>query len=146
MAVDHAIRFQGKGPAQVRIRGPERLEVVGAIEGGLAIGAGAPLRQLLGNVGMAGRPLEEQVLQEVRHASLAVVLVPTAHQIGDVDGDGRFAGIREQQDPQAIGEAVLGDAFDAGEFRQRSRRRPGAKGGQDQHPRRCNPYEPSKHP
>jgi hypothetical protein len=63
---------------------------------------------------MGGRALEQQVLQQVGHAGLAVVLVHRADQVGQVDGDRGLAGVGEQQHAQAVAHAVFADAFHAG--------------------------------
>ena len=112
VAVDHAIRFQTQGPTQTLFRSLEGLEIVGAIEGCLAVGARASLGQLCGDVRMCGGSLEQHVFQEMRHARFAVVLVPAAHQIGHVHGDRGLARIREEQDTKTIGQPELRDALD----------------------------------
>ena len=111
VAVLHAIRFEVQGLAEVLLRGREGDVVVGAVEGGGAVEVPAQLVEQLGYVGVLGRALEDHVLQQVRHARLAIVLVAAAHQVGDVGGDGGLAGIGEEQHPQAVGEPVFGDAF-----------------------------------
>ena len=52
------------------------------------------------------------MLQQVRHAGLAVVLVARAHVIGQVDRGRGLGVIGDQQHLQAIGQPVLVDAFD----------------------------------
>ncbi len=59
--------------------------------------------------------LEQHVLEQVRHAGLAVALVARADEVGDVDRDRRLGGIGEEQHAQAVGEQVFGDAFDGGD-------------------------------
>ena len=112
--VDHPVGLEVERPLQVlRCRG-KGLEVVGTIGPGGAVGTGAVAGQLSRDVGMVGRTLEHEVLEEVRHARLAVGLVPGAHQVGHVDGGGWLGRVRKQQHPQAVGKAVLGDALDRG--------------------------------
>src|SRR5262249_19795896 len=58
-----------------------------------------------------------------------------ADEIGDVDGDRLFGGIRKEEDPQAVGQPVLRDPFDRrdalgpGRRRRRSRTRGLRRGG-----------------
>ena len=61
------------------------------------------------------RALEHQVLEQVRHARLAVGLVPGSHEIGHVHRDGLLRVIREEQHAEAVREGVLRDAFDGGD-------------------------------
>ena len=71
--------------------------------------------EFLGNVGVLRGALGDEMLEQVGHAGLAVVLVTGADHIGDVDSDIGFGGIGEKEDAEAIGEAVLVNAFDAGD-------------------------------
>ena len=88
-----------------------------------------------GDGAVVRRALEHQVLEQVRHAGLAVVFVARADQVGDVDGDGRFRGVREQQHLQAVRQAVFGDAFDRRAQRDAfgQGQRGGAAGDQERH-------------
>jgi hypothetical protein len=69
--------------------GPRRegAEVVGAVEGRGAVVAHAVLHELALRVGVLRCPFEDEVLEQVRHAALAVAFVAGADQVGDVDGD-----------------------------------------------------------
>ena len=58
------------------------------------------------------RALEQQVLEQVRHAGLAVVLVRRADLVGDVDRGRRLRRVGEQQHRQPVGQPVFGDALD----------------------------------
>ncbi len=60
--------------------------------------------------------LEHHVLQQMRHAGFAIALKARADHIGDVDGYGGLGVIGEQQHLEAVGEAILGDAFDRGDL------------------------------
>ena len=62
--------------------------------------------------GVLRRPLEDQVLEQMRHPGLAVVLVARADPIGHVHGDGLLGGVREQQHGEPVREPVLGNSFD----------------------------------
>ncbi len=110
-AVQHPVRLQVQGLLQVLLGGGEGHIVVGAVEVGGAVGIAAQLVEDLPGVGPRLGALEEHVLQQVGHARLAVVLLPAAHQVGDVGGDGGLAGVGIEQHPQAVGQAVLGDAL-----------------------------------
>ncbi len=125
-AVDHPVGLEVERPGEVRVRGGEGLEVVGAVVPGGAVGLRAVLGQLLRDVGMLRRALERQVLEQVRHPGLAVAFVPGADEIGDVDRDGRLRGVGEEQDAEPVREVVFGDALDRG----------AAHGGRDG---RCGP-------
>ena len=70
----------------------------------------------MGTSGNVGRPLEDHVFEQVGHAGLAVAFVARADEDGHVDRDRRPGRIGKQQHACAVGEAVLGDAFDAGDF------------------------------
>ena len=61
---------------------------------------------------MRRRPFEDHVLQQVGHARFAVAFVPRADEHGHVHGDRRPRMIGIEQQPQAVVELVLGDAFD----------------------------------
>jgi hypothetical protein len=67
----------------------EHFVVVGAVEGGGAVELHAAVGELARDVRVLGRALEHQVLEQVRHAGLAVVFLARADLVGDVHGDGR---------------------------------------------------------
>jgi hypothetical protein len=112
--MDHAVGFHLQHPLQGVGVGRERGEVVGAVQPGGGVEVDAALLHLAADVGLRGRALEQQVLQQVRHAGLAVVLVHRADVVDQVHRHGGLGGIREQQHAQAIGQRVLADALDAG--------------------------------
>jgi hypothetical protein len=110
--VHHAIGFHGERPVQVFRRGRDRLEVVGAVVRGRAVPARAAARELALDVGEVGRALEQHVLEQVRHAFLAVAFVARADQVDDVHGDRVGARIGQGEDLQAVGQPVFGDPLD----------------------------------
>jgi hypothetical protein len=75
---------------------------------------GAVVLQLLGDFWMARRALEEHVLQQMRHARLAVTLLPRTHQHRQIHGHLGLRVVGKKQNPQAIVELVFADAFDGG--------------------------------
>ena len=119
VGVDHAVSFQVEHELEVLVAGGKGHEVVGAIIPGAAIEAGADLveglhrRELAVLAAEILAGLEDQMLQQVGHAGLAVDLIERAHHVGDVGGDGGLAGIGEEQYPQAVAQPVFGDALDA---------------------------------
>ena len=66
--IDHAICLELERPAQVFLRGSERLVVIGAIEPRRAVGPRAMLGQFLRDVWVLRRAFEDEVLQQMRHA------------------------------------------------------------------------------
>jgi hypothetical protein len=130
----HRVGRPAQEPVEVVVvRGPAR-EVVGAVGAGRAVGAHAPAGALRPRVGVGRRAEEDEVLEQVRHPRLAVVLVLRAHEVGDVDRGGGFRGVGREQDSQAVGEVVLGDALDGGDaghaLRQGDFLRPGRERGE----------------
>ena len=115
--IDHPVGFEVERPDQVVVVRREGLEVVGAVEPSRAIREGTAFGQFGGNVRMVGRPLEQQMLEEVGHARLAVALVARPHEVCDVHRDLLLALVREQQEAQAVGKPVLRDALDGGHLR-----------------------------
>ena len=101
---EFTMRSASRSSAQSRfcVGGGEGLEVVRAIGTGRAVRSCAVLGEFLRKVGMLGRSLEDEVLQQVRHPRLAVPLVRRADEVGDVDGDRVLRRIGEQQDLQAV--------------------------------------------
>jgi hypothetical protein len=61
---------------------------------------------------MRRRALEEQVFEQVCHAGLAVVLVPRADPVGEVDRRRRLRVVGDEQHLQAVRKAKLVDTFD----------------------------------
>ncbi len=108
--VDHAIGLESKRPLQVVVARREGLVVVGAVLRGRAVPAGAVRHQFLLDL-PAVRGLDEiHVLEQMRHARLAIAFVPRPDQIGHVDRDLRLGRIGIQEHPQAVRVVVFGDA------------------------------------
>ncbi len=112
--IHHPVGLHLDGPPEVVVSGLDELVVVGAVEPGGAVGPGAALVELLVEVGVPGRALEHQVLEQVRHARLAVVLVAAADEVGDVHRDRGLGEVGEEQDLEAVVEPVFRDALDRG--------------------------------
>jgi hypothetical protein len=126
--VHHAIGFHGDRPFQVVVGPGQGLEVVGAVVGGGAVPASAAARELLLQVRVALGALEEEMLQKMRHAFLTVTLVPRAHEVHDVHGDGVGAGVGQGKKLQAVRKLPLGNALDAvGLLRRLGRERRGSE-------------------
>ena len=102
MGIDHTVGFHAQGPLQVVLGGLEALEVIGAVEPGRAVEPHASLIESLGDVGVIRRSLEQQVLQKVRHAGFAVVLVHGADVVGYVHGHARLGAVGKQQHLQTV--------------------------------------------
>jgi hypothetical protein len=96
---------------------------VGAVEPGGAVEIHAALAELGHDVALRRRALEEHVLEQVRHAGLAVVLHPRADEVSDVDRGFGLRRVGEEQDPQAVVEPVLRDALDGGALSDPGRQR-----------------------
>ena len=111
VAVDHRIGLPAQVPAQVVVVGREAGGVVGAVEPGAAVGGEPALLEVGPCLGVLGRALEQQVLEQVGHAGLAVVLVPGPHAVGQVHRGRRLGIVGHQQHLQAILEPVFGDAL-----------------------------------
>ena len=112
-AVDHGIGLPGQVPAQVVVVGRKTRGVVGAVIPGAAVGGEAPLVEVGPDLGVLGGTLEQQMLQQMRHAGLAVTLLPRTHAVGHVDRCGGFGFVRYQEQLQTVGEAVFLYAFDS---------------------------------
>ena len=113
--VDHAIRFEFERPAQVLVGRGKGLVIIGAIEPRGAVGARAVLGQFLRNVRMLRRALENEMLEQMRHSRLAVILMPRTDLVGDVHRDDRFRRIRKKQHAKPVRQAVFRDAFHRGD-------------------------------
>ena len=110
-SMQHAVGFHLQRPLQVGIAGGKGFEIIGAIKPGGGVGHHRPPRKFAIDIGIFRRALEQQVLQQVRHAGFAVVFVARAHQISDVDGGRGFARIGCQQHAQAIAQTIFANAF-----------------------------------
>ena len=113
--VEHAVGFHFERPAQVRdIACRERLIIIGPLEvgGGVPVAGTRLVGKILPDARKALGSLDGEVLEEVGGAGLAVVLVRGSHEVGDVDRHGLPGWFGIEQDPQAVGQAVLGDPLD----------------------------------
>ena len=133
-ARDHRIGLPAQVPVQRLVVGGKGGEVVGAVVAGRAVGAQAAPGEFAPRCRRRRRAFEQQVLEQMRHAGLADVLLPRADAVGHVDRRRRFTGVGHQQHLQAVGQAVFGDAFDGGGFdRQGGLRRCSARQAQRDH-------------
>ena len=110
--VDHGVGLPAERPLHVVVRSREGDVVVRAVEPGRAVHAKAALREFCGRIGIVLRALEHQMLEQMRHAGLAVVLMARPHEVGHVDRGGRLAHVGVEDDAQAVGKPVLGHALD----------------------------------
>src|SRR5439155_5198545 len=107
--VRHAVGFEPQGELELMTR--QRLEVVGAIQPGARVqGASGALDQaeVLALVDVL-RALEHHVLEEVREAGLAGLLMLARDVVPQVDGDHGRAVIPRQDHAQAIFQAMAID-------------------------------------
>ena len=111
--VDHALGFQSQRPPKIRVAGGHGLEIVGAVVVRGAVPLRAVVGQFLLDVAVIGRANEVHMLEQMRHSGFAVSLKARADQVRHVDGDLWVRRIGEQQDAQAVGIVVLGEAAEA---------------------------------
>ena len=104
----------------------EGLEVVRAVEPGRAVESRAVLGQLLRDVRVLRRALEQHVLEQVRHAGFAVALVARAHHVRHVDRD-RWLDWSGNSRTRRPLRGVLGDALDRRDLHRRRRRAGGRR-------------------
>ena len=114
--VHHPVGFESQCPVEVIPRCRERFIVIGPVVGRGAVVACPPLGQLLLRIRVAGRSLEQHVLQQVRHAFFAVPLVARSDEVGDVDHERVNRRVWHEQYAQSVVEAVFGHPFDAGDL------------------------------
>ena len=110
----HALGFERQRPAQVLVRGGDRFVVIGAVVRRGAVPLGAAVGHLLLDVLAALGAQEQHVLHQVRHPGFPVAFVARAHQVRDIHRNLGLGLIGKQQNPQAVGPGVLGDALDGG--------------------------------
>src|SRR5438309_5988637 len=72
------------------------------------------------------------MLEQMRHAGLAVVLVTRADEIGDVHCRLRLARIRKQQHLETVPQRVFGDAFNRRSLLDTLRKHRGGDAGGDE--------------
>lgn len=113
--IDHAVAFEVERPAEIFLGGVKGFEVVGAVKRGGAVGSGSALAQFLWDVGVFGRALKYEVLEQVSHTAFAIALVARAYFVGYIDGDDLFGRIWEKKHLQSIVELVRVDSFDGSE-------------------------------
>ena len=126
-AVDEPVALEMDGEVEVFVAGREGFEVVRAVDVRRAVEAGTVITQRLRHLREGGRPLEDEVLEEVGHSRFAVALVARADEDRHVDRDGRPRRIGEEDEPGAVVEDVLGHPFDGGDRLGRGR---GERGGE----------------
>ena len=106
----HAVGLQPE--PEVQVVGGQGLVVVGAIEPGRAVGHPADLldvAEVLVDLHVLAA-LEEHVLEEVGEAGPARPLVLRADVVPEVDRHQGQAPVVVEDDPQAVGQGVLGEA------------------------------------
>jgi hypothetical protein len=110
--VDHAIGLDLEHVIERLLARRESPVVIGAVDRGAAVVADPALLESGLDVRKALGPAKHQVLEQMRHPGLAVAFLPRADEIGDVDRHGVDRTVRDEQDPEAVRQAVLGDALD----------------------------------
>ena len=97
--------------AELQLVRRQGLEVVGAVEvgGGVVHAAGALDDAHVLGLGDVPRALEHEVLEEVRKAGLAGLLVLRADVVPEVDGHHRRQVVRRDDHPQAVVQALVGE-------------------------------------
>ena len=118
--VHHPVRFHCERPIEVLIRCIERFVVVRAVVPGGPVVLHAALAHRVDETSGCRCSFEHQMLEQVRHAGLAVVLVTRADEIRDVHRGLGLACIRKQQHLEAVRERVFTDALDARALRHTS--------------------------
>ena len=114
--IHHAVRFHFERPAQIGVGGGHGLEIVGAIPGSAAVEVVAVGAELAHDFLVLLGSLEQHVLEQMGHAGFPVAFVPRPDHVGHVDRDRGLGVIGEQQDLQAVVQAVFGDTLDRGDF------------------------------
>jgi len=100
--IHHPVGFHADRPGEIVVGRGERLVVVGAVERGRAVPARTARLGLLLDVAVALRALEQQMLEQVRHALFTVAFVARADQVGDMHCDRVCPRRGNQQDAQAV--------------------------------------------
>ena len=104
------MRSASSHSAELELVRRQRLEVVGAVEVGRGVvhAAGAlDEREVLG-LGDVARALEHEVLEQVREAGPAGLLVARADDVPEVDRDDRRQVVRRDDHAQAVVRASAG--------------------------------------
>ena len=129
-ALLHALALQAQHEVERVATGVEGAEVVRAVVARGGVEAHPALAHGLGDVGHRGHALEQEVLEQVRHAGLARALVAAADAVDDVGQAGGGRRVGKQQHLQAVGQPVLLDALQlAHRLRFGQRGRHGLRGG-----------------
>ena len=115
-AVHEPVGLEIKGEFQIFIGRHQRLVIIHPVAGRASVELGAMLLKRLGNVRMPGCSLEDHVLQQVRHAGLAIPLLPGAHQHRHVHRHLGLRLVRHQQGPQTVVELVFSDPLHRSDF------------------------------
>ncbi len=123
--VHHPVRFEAERPLQVLVRRRHGLVIIRPVVRGRAVPARGVRDDLVLDLPAVGGLDEIHVLQQMRHAGLAIAFMPRADQIGHIDRDLRLGRVGVQQHLQAIREVVLGDPAHGGTFLRAGRQRLG---------------------
>ena len=90
VGIDHTVAFQVERPAQVDVGSIKSFEIVGAVERCGAVGSRTVFGEFLRDIGMFGRPFKNEVFEQVRHTCFAIIFVPGAYFVGDINGNNRL--------------------------------------------------------
>ena len=112
--VHEPVGLEVERPVEVRVRARHNFEVVRAVVPSAAVPLRAAVVEFLRNIQVARRPLEDHVLDQVRHAGLAVALVPRPDHHGQVHRDRGLGRVGDEQDLEPVGQRVFGDPLDRG--------------------------------
>ena len=111
-AVHHGIRMPTNVPVQRWLAGCKGGKVVSAVRAGGAVESEATSAEFELWVGDGRRALEHHVLQQMRHAGFAIALMPRAHHVGQVYSDAVICRVGCEQNLEAVGKPVFGNALD----------------------------------
>ena len=111
VAVEQPIGLELDAELEVVVGCGHGFEVIGAVDPGGAVEAGAMIAEGLRHVGMGRSALEDHVLQQVGHAGFAVAFVAGADKDGHIDGDGGLESSGKEEKSEAVVEPILGNAL-----------------------------------
>ena len=123
--IHHSIGFEFQCPLQVVFGSLKCLKVVGPVERRGAVWLSSMVLKLLVDINMIPGALEHEVLQQMGHPGLAVILVARSNHVSDVDRNIGLGGIREKQDAEPVLQPVFTDSFDSGHVLHAGRKRDG---------------------
>ena len=127
--VRHHVGVEVERPVEVVLaRRERRVELRGVVRRQAVLARGAAVLEELPHAAVARAALEHHVLDQVGHAGLAVALLARADVDHGVDGEGRSGGVGDEQDLEAVGEPVLGHAFDRPDLGRRGEHGAGKSG------------------